>query len=674
MCVIVFGDSISEVNGQILEEVTINTGKELRPRVQDYLKNGWIIYSYCPLCIVNTKTNQTINLTSQELKSNALASSNQNSLPPIPDLVEFPPFKFPTKSEIISESNSGYSQLQSGESDNNRYKNQIISRSIESTHKKKRHRKKHTHLWSVSNTMDNTSESDSSTMIVDTIVISSGDSSPNSEIFVNQANTTSNTRQSIPQNNAHTISGIYDQQDKKFYSTGNYIAPPVKLMQGSDVPNTLQGYTKNPVLVNEGTSPLHPSIKQSLKTNTNYVAPPLSQNYLQRLPPLSQWTLDHPSDFKDEKQTSNSQDTPNAPQINNPENVASKKSKKKKKKSKKRSKISIHSISKKDPPQLPIHVSLDFDPSSSMHLSEGMPATPSALKTISPLVTPRAPEIQQVFPPQSPTPEQKPKTPKKARKSHKKKKSKKSSKQKSSKSGHSSKSEKSEKSDKSNPVPKPEKPAKSSKSSKSDIKESDEEESYAGEESQYESYNSKKASENEELSQSILDFGTIKIEPATSTEEEKTPKQKKKRKSVSSEPDLPDTPVLDSPRKKKKKFLRKPKTLVGGKRAKVKAAGHTEVFETDDDGYDDDDPPVFKKVNFFDLLGVDPDSGDEYLSQDESSHKEEEEIKGPDDLIAELRAEGRTMFYQMRTVETSTLEEMEKFVSSYVRSELKKME
>lgn len=645
MCVIVFGDSISEVNGQILDDNTINIGKELRPRVQDYLKKGWIIYCYCPLCIVNPQNNQTINLTSTELKANQLSSAM-----PLPDLVSCPPFKFPTKSEVISESISGYYKAQSGESDNTKQNNRVTSRGIESNHRRSHRKKKHTHLWSVSNTMDNTSESDSNTMIVDTIVISSGDSSPNSDIFVFQSNPQTKQRKPTPQNNPQSVALQIDNKEPP-RSPSHYKAPPVRKLSTTDAHESENKVPLTSNLKNQATSP-SPNRKR-----LDYDAPPLSANLLPKAPPLKK-TLDHPSDFQDE-------DDNNEPVNNSP--TSTPRSKKKKKKSKKKNMISMPILSPKSPPPLPIPQSLEFEPaSSSMQPSEALPATPTTLKPISPLVTPRPPEIKNVFPiddkpeeeeQEKPKPEVKPKSPKKSapkRKLHKKKKAKKSAKKKSSKSGKSDKSNKSQKQE--------------TKSSKSQSSYVDEGESYADEEE--ESYNSRKASENEEPQQSILDFGTLKIEPP-SQEEQAKPKEKK-RKSVSSEPELPDTPILDSPRKKRKR-VRRTKTLIGGSRQKVRVSGHTEVFETDDDGYEDDDPPVFKKVNFFDLIGVDPDSGDEYLSQDESSHKEEEEIQGPDDLIAELRAEGRRMFYQMRTVETSTLEEMEKFVSSYVRSSLKKM-
>lgn len=107
-------------------------------------------------------------------------------------------------------------------------------------------------------------------------------------------------------------------------------------------------------------------------------------------------------------------------------------------------------------------------------------------------------------------------------------------------------------------------------------------------------------------------------------------------------------------------------------RPRVAYEGRAEVYETDDD-LEDSDPSVFEKVNFFKLIGIDPDSDDEYLTGDEfDKNHEEEGIEGPEDLIAQLKAQARARFYQMRTVETSTLDEMEKFVAAYVRQALEK--
>ena len=171
-----------------------------------------------------------------------------------------------------------------------------------------------------------------------------------------------------------------------------------------------------------------------------------------------------------------------------------------------------------------------------------------------------------------------------------------------------------------------------------------------------------------------------KVEPGTDTDTEKsaplipTVTKKPEPHSLGG---IPNKPI----RKKKKKIIkrRKPRTVENTQnvitRPILESTNHTEVFETEDDSSGDEDPPVFKKVDFFKLIGIEPDSGDEYLSQDESTqdHEEEEDIHGDEDIIEELKAQGRSKFYQVRTPETSTTEEMEKFVNNYVRESLKKM-
>lgn len=143
---------------------------------------------------------------------------------------------------------------------------------------------------------------------------------------------------------------------------------------------------------------------------------------------------------------------------------------------------------------------------------------------------------------------------------------------------------------------------------------------------------------------SILGFGTLTIESAP-----ESPKSKKSKK---------QDEII--PHKKWK--------------AKTVTKTQTEIFETDDDD-DEDDPPVFKKVSFFKLIGVNPDSDDEYMSQDDDESVSSGSINPEDynvtpDVINDLRIEARNQFYKMRTTQTSTLEEMEKFVSKYVKLRL----
>ena len=132
---------------------------------------------------------------------------------------------------------------------------------------------------------------------------------------------------------------------------------------------------------------------------------------------------------------------------------------------------------------------------------------------------------------------------------------------------------------------------------------------------------------------------------------------------------------------KPRKKLRKKKAIP--QVAVTEDEGCTEIFETDDgDSGADSDPPVFKKVNFFKLIGIEPDSDDEFLSQDDTSNplsdidfdkefgSDKSDVQVTQEELEEIRAKGRQKFYQIRTVETSTLEEMEKFVSSYVKAVL----
>lgn len=84
-------------------------------------------------------------------------------------------------------------------------------------------------------------------------------------------------------------------------------------------------------------------------------------------------------------------------------------------------------------------------------------------------------------------------------------------------------------------------------------------------------------------------------------------------------------------------------------------------------------------MSFFKLIGVEPDSDDKYMSQDDEEEVDDDVIDASlynvtPEVINDLRIEARQQFYKMRTTQTSTLEEMEKFVTKYVKLRLENMD
>lgn len=668
MCVIVFGNSVKEVNGKILEEIEINTGIQIRAQVISYITRGWLIYSYQPLCIFNSKTNEKKCLTQNCNVPPPILIPNQNCTP-LPDIVDFPNFKFPTRADVSDtptptyphnyfdsgESVSEQNSVHRGESS----KGDARSRKSSSSKSSKRSRRKQketttaknnksrkkskTKLASETNTFE--ASDDSSTTLVDTIIISSSTDHTSSDDGEKIPKPTFITHEQSKQTNMPSLD----------YSK-RYKAPPVKKLVGQ----------QNTDLLN--TESLSPLSKMSPKTHSPHIQHNINQPavFLSNAPPLIPIGLRMSSNNTLTRGNDSTYSSSNDGQVAYILPPKEEEVKKRKRKTKQR-KHKKHG-SKKSPPALDLPPSggdsepepfvnrdedvkergvvqhrrllqSDFESDSDYGTEISSPSTGGTLHSLSSFVSSDVSNF---------TDENSQST------------------NNSSANSNSSSTIKEEEEEK-----------------KEEKKHHHRHHHHHHHHDQKESKNNKKEKqentekENKDVPVLIRDFGTIKIEPAAPEPKKQKKKKQERRPSQPEEPEIPNTPFLDSPKKTtKRKRLRlkkkEPRTLAGkGKSSKVMNDTQTEIFETDD--YDDDDPSYFKKVNFFKLIGIKPDSNDEYFSQDESNPVEEEEIIGPDEIVAELRKRGRDEFYKLRTVETSTLEEMDKYVSKYVREMLKRM-
>jgi len=99
MCIVVFGDSIHEVNREILEYDVCQKAKKLRTRLKPLLTTGWLIVSIDPLKIMHYESNEQL----------LLWDNNRNpdqAIEMLPDIVELPNFVLPAKNLNDSFSNS----------------------------------------------------------------------------------------------------------------------------------------------------------------------------------------------------------------------------------------------------------------------------------------------------------------------------------------------------------------------------------------------------------------------------------------------------------------------------------------------------------------------------------------------------------------------------------------
>ena len=619
MCVIVFGNKVQKVNDRFLNDLEINACNQIKNRIYQYLTQGWVMYSYEPLCVYNYKTKETLCLSTE-------------------DTVFQPAPKIPSINTIPSTQQEQTSS------------NYLDQSSIKRRKKRKKHRnepfsldnipKAKPKLFTVSpKSISLESESDSTTFVATIVFSSETDQSSDSDVPISYMNTSKkiqppnirrdlNPQQQLvlkpdaiinsldksypysPQKNISRTNEISDLSHDQQLPRMKLFPPPLQEQRENNQQNVINLTDEEEAILRKASNPVP-------------LNPPAQLNPYEAA--MIQPTL--VIEGKGEKRK------------------RSKKPRRRKRRHTK--KTHSNASSQRPPPFLSIPPAIQMplvDVTQPITPFEPFYATPKPQKSPkhkSPLTSPKPSPRKHETPKESPRKEQK--------------------------------------QQKSNESPKPKKqatPQKAQKNVKQETK----------------SPKTKPIKENKTLPKAPPLPPTATPQVITKGDSSNNsnysgnvamsgkPEKTKPKEEPASLGGI-SKPLLDK-KKRRRKIIKKkhPRTLEGGLSKKntykpiIQPNTHTEVFETEDDSENDNDPPIFKKVDFFKLIGVEPDSGDEYLSQDESTESEDEsEIEGDDDIIEELKAQGRQKFYQVRTPETSTTDEMEKFVNSYVRESLKNM-